>query len=131
MEGGFGLSSILNVDMISPQPTFSLLIITVLGDIQFVPKDACIVDLRIGLPNEVPGCFGVLISIRAERPNDPVFNRELVGGALEERGEARAGVDEGGFSPVLEVLIWVFELDGKRPAHINKHSNIRVMDLWR
>ena len=45
---------------------------TVLGDIQFVPNDACcIVDLRIGLPNEVPGCFGVSISIRAERPNDP------------------------------------------------------------
>ncbi|KAK8692190.1 hypothetical protein V6N13_075665 [Hibiscus sabdariffa] len=30
---------------------------TVLGDIQFVPNDACIVDLRIGLPNEVPGLF--------------------------------------------------------------------------
>lgn len=28
---------------------------TVLGDIQFVPNDACIVDLRIGLPNDVPG----------------------------------------------------------------------------
>ena len=48
-----------------------------LGGIQFVPNDACIVDLRIGLPNEVPGCFGVSISIRAERSNDPVFNREL------------------------------------------------------
>lgn len=48
---------------------------TVLGGIQFVPNDACIVDLRRGLPNE--GSFGVSISIRAERPNDPVFNREL------------------------------------------------------
>ena len=27
----------------------------VLGGIQFVLNDACIVDLRIGLPNEVPG----------------------------------------------------------------------------
>ncbi|CAK9174777.1 unnamed protein product [Ilex paraguariensis] len=40
---------------------------TVLGDIEFVPNDACIVDLRMDLPNEVPGCFGVSISIRAER----------------------------------------------------------------
>ncbi|KAK9003072.1 hypothetical protein V6N11_060643 [Hibiscus sabdariffa] len=30
---------------------------TVLGDIQFVLNDACIVDLRIGMPNEVPGLF--------------------------------------------------------------------------
>ena len=50
---------------------------TLLGDIKIVPNDACIVDLRMGPPNEVPGCFGVSISIRAERPNDPVFNREL------------------------------------------------------
>lgn len=50
---------------------------TVLGGIPFSPNDACIVDLRIGLPNEVPGCFGVSISIWAGRPNEPVFNREL------------------------------------------------------
>ena len=48
---------------------------TMLRGIQFVPNDACIVDLRIGLPNE--GYFGVSISIRVERPNDPVFNKEL------------------------------------------------------
>ncbi|KAF8033314.1 hypothetical protein BT93_D2042 [Corymbia citriodora subsp. variegata] len=30
--------------------------------IPFSPKDACIVDLRIGLPNEVLSCFGVSIA---------------------------------------------------------------------
>ncbi|CAK9170987.1 unnamed protein product, partial [Ilex paraguariensis] len=40
---------------------------TMLGDIEFVPNDACIVDLRMGVPNEVLGYFGVSISIRAKR----------------------------------------------------------------
>lgn len=52
-------------------------IILCLGSIPFDPNDACIVDNRIGLPNEVSGCFGASISFRAARPNEPVFNREL------------------------------------------------------
>ncbi|CAK9136071.1 unnamed protein product [Ilex paraguariensis] len=52
---------------------------TVLGDIEFVPNDASIVDLRMGMPNEVLGCFGVSISIWAERPKLREFNaRKLI-----------------------------------------------------
>ncbi|KAA8515455.1 hypothetical protein F0562_018934 [Nyssa sinensis] len=84
---------------------------TMLGDIQFVPKDACI----------------ILCSVQFV-PKDVAV---VAGGALEGGGEAGARVGEGGFSPVLEVLVWVFGVDGRRPAHVSKYSNIRVMDLWR